>query len=137
MPRQTENVLLGMTLALVLATGLHCSMGTNEDALRGSWRWTQSVGGFAGWTLTPATEGYAQRLELEPGGRFAFVRADSLMATGTFSIETEGEQTVIRYRTDSSWWFLAGGQQLRRPSPDTLVLRDRCTDCYTHTFVRR
>ena len=137
MNRQTETALIGMTIALVLVTGLRCSMGTNENSLRGTWQWTQSVGGFAGWTLTPTTEGYAQRLELGPGHRFAFFRADSLMADGTFSIATEGERTLIRYNTDSSWWLFAGGQQLRRPAPDTLILHDRCADCYTHTFVRR
>lgn len=137
MNRQMETALIVAMLAVILASGLHCSMGTNDNRLQGTWQWTQSVGGLAGWTLTPATEGYTQRLELGPGNRFAFFRADSLMADGTYTLATEGDRPVLHYQTASSWWLFANGQQIRRQAPDTLILRDRCADCYTHTFVRR
>ena len=135
MTRSLRALIIAGLVAASMA-GLHCAMGPTENGLRGTWHWQRSVGGFAGWTLTPASEGYTQRLRLGPGADFAFYRADTLAARGTFSIVQEGERALIRYQTESDWWLLSFGHTIARRTPDTLVLRDRCTDCYTHTFTR-
>lgn len=141
MASRIRSALSALVVSGLLAGGIlglmQCSLHSGEAALSGSWRWVQSVGGFAGWTLTPATEGHTQRLELGSASEFAFFRNDSLVAQGTFSIESEEDAQIIRYETDSSWWFLADGQRISRRGRDTLILRDRCADCYTHTFVRK
>ncbi len=136
MPKWIRTALTIGLVAGVCTTALRCALDPNEDGLRGTWHWQRSVGGFAGWTLTPDSEGYTQRLRLGPGAQFAFYRADTLAARGTFSIVQEDDAARIRYQTDSEWWLLAFGHTIARRTPDTLVLRDRCADCYTHTFIR-
>lgn len=133
----TSALITGCLLAGLMLGWARCSLSNESSALAGSWHWTRSVGGFAGWTLTPDTEDHTQRLELGPASEFAFFRDDSLVAQGSYALESDGDARVIRYETDSSWWFLAVGQRIEHRGPDTLVLRDRCADCYTHTFVRQ
>lgn len=134
MKRPLQLTLALLVLAAVLLNG--CSLNAERDPMHGTWQWDRSVGGLAGWTLTPASEGYTQRLQLGPGHHFAFFRNDSLAAQGTFSVRSDGNAPVIRYETPSTWWFFAAGQYVDRNGPDTLFLHDRCADCFTHTFVR-
>ena len=115
------------------------------EKLFGSWNWVQSSGGFAGQTITPATDGYSQTVEFKKNGIYIRYkngkRTDKMQFTLTegSSIYTIGLAYLIKYKntgpidknnTHTIQSVTFGGQ-------DTLFLRDECYDCYTSIYVKR
>ena len=106
----------------------------SDAAPQGTWVWKSSTGGFAGRTMTPASEGYTQRLVLDDDGDFAFYRGQARLSSGRYAVEQEGTSILLRYAPPAGPLYEA--QRVERPDADRLVLHDTCMDCFTHTFVR-
>ena len=108
--------------------------GVPDAAPQGTWIWESSTGGIAGRTMTPASEGYTQRLVLDDDGDFAFYRGQARLSSGRYAVEQEGTALVLRYVPPAG--PLYASQRVEQPDADRLILRDTCIDCFTHTFVR-
>ena len=131
-----------LILAVAFAMGIFgCHNGddspenaSTESLIIGQWEWLQSTGGIAGWTLTPATEGYNQQIEFETNGNFSRYVADTLNENTLYTI-TDGETIyssapgkVIQYKEKSIT------QAILSVRNDTLVLGDNCHDCFIHSY---
>jgi len=100
----------------------------------GSWRWIKSVGGIAGWELTPPP---AVRIEYSPDSVFSYYQNDTLVARTTYTIIRDHMRMslvsadIIHYgdslRFVPQAFFVAN---------DTLHLFDQCVDCYNSKYVR-
>jgi hypothetical protein len=104
--------------------------------LVGSWTWLSSTGGIGGITRTPETAGYTERIVFRADGRFEEYRNDTLRAVAGYSVAREstmfhpGTGEVIHY-TDGRI-----AQELTRAGSDSLLLADRCIDCFFHVYRR-
>ncbi|MEZ5059577.1 MAG: hypothetical protein R2879_21295 [Saprospiraceae bacterium] len=104
------------------------------QTLQGNWEWQESNGGFAGWQLTPASEGYTQSLEIDTD-TYKMYRNDSLLFESTYTIKQVQDpiigpsKDVIELDTQSDM-----GYQI---SNDSLFLFDQCFDCYFHLYTRK
>jgi hypothetical protein len=135
--RWTRTVAATAAAVAVLAG---CAPGLGKIQPTQAWRWAYSEGGIAGRRLTPQSENL--------GVVYSFV-SDSLLFvskvpggtdTTHYSI-TKGGGTdgrdLIRYRHPVNVMAPYDSvQYLKRVGRDTLILSDRCADCYSHTFVR-
>jgi hypothetical protein len=106
-------------------------------ALYGSWNWVKSQGGIGGVTITPASAGYTRKVVYNPNLTYEWYNNDSLEVMSGFSIYyvTEAPMDtfpVIHY--DSLPEFQ--DKMIYSLTNDTLVLNDRCIDCFIHTFIK-
>lgn len=103
----------------------------------GNWNWVESVGGFAGRTMTPKSEGFTLRLVFKFDNRSEFYRNDTLSASTKFTISRQviGSDSVkvISYENNP---YMYKSQYITVVHNDTLILQDLCMDCYRHTFTR-
>jgi hypothetical protein len=127
-----------LAVAAVLLAG--CGPGMGKIQPTQAWRWVYSTGGIGGRRLTPQTENM--------GVIYAFV-SDSLLFvtkspggvdTTRYTIVKGGGtagRDLIRFRHPVNVMAPYDSlQYLRKVGKDTLILTDRCADCYEHTFVR-
>ena len=130
-------------LLLVGALLIGCSKITappepQPQGIYGNWRWTQSVGGFAGTTITPATAGYTMRIVLRTDNFSEFYKNDTLQTITRFiirrkkSLFSPDSVDVIHYEDTTR--FIS--QIISVVNSDTLALVDLCFDCYGHIYVR-
>src|SRR5687767_14440924 len=127
-------------LALVALAGCATSpTGVQTDRLEGRWEWRSASGGIAGWTITPATEGYTMELRFANGEARLYRDGTLRGATGfRLAIGREGGsfagQEVVRFEDP----LLGFGEEmgLALPDPDRLVLADGCCDGYAYEFAR-
>ncbi len=128
------TILLTFLLSLI-----SCSMlgnDSNKSTIVGEWEWLKSTGGFAGHTITPDSTGYSeQQLHFGPDSEFLFFRADTMVTSGQYSLSKESEKIMIKYSTGDGPHL--PDQWVEFNNNDTLVLRDRCADCYTSTYKRK
>lgn len=111
------------------------SSDTGAEQLIGSWRWLNSTGGFAGWTISPDSTGYSERLvRFRPDNSFSAYRADTLFQSGRYSLEQTDGETIVSYETSDDEWLPR--QRVEFKGKDTLVLVDLCDDCYRSTYHR-
>lgn len=129
-------------VALAAASLGGCSGGTDpsDDAFRveGSWRWVSSVGGIAGETRTPASEGFEQRLELREDGTLRLHRDGELAVETTWEAPGGpgiGIPAIIEFGIPHPFGFASATPSLADGGA-TLVLRDPCCDGFERTFVR-
>lgn len=129
---------------LIAAGAVGCASGpaaVELEWLEGLWEWQSSSGGIAGWTLTPASEGYTMDLRLLASGEAELYRNGGLQATAHFStgIGHEGGSFPGRDVVRFSKPLLGGWEEmaLDMPDADHLVLTDGCCDGYSYSFVRR
>lgn len=97
-----------------------------------------------GQTLSPKTEGYTLTATFGANGRFVLRRDLEPWVSGTYTLETGGDQATIRYELDAqpesrtviSWTGL--GQPPRhtftQDSAGAMVLDEGCCDRYRHSF---
>lgn len=134
-----------IVVALCGFTIAACSMYGDDDALYqliGKWQWVRSAGGFAGRVITPDSVGHGSYTVFRIDRTFSVFVADTLVKTGQFHLKNEDGKTTISYSDityfpprNHNYPFLLE-QWVRFRGKDTLILRDRCADCYTTTFVR-
>jgi hypothetical protein len=104
----------------------------------GSWNWVKSIGGFAGGTRTPASEGYNIKIVLKTDSTFELYDNDTLNATTKYYIRREKPYSnsdsiyIIHYR-DSIRFHQ---QFISLIGYDTLNLVDQCMDCYNSFYSR-
>lgn len=103
--------------------------------INGEWIWVESTGGLAGHTITPATEGFSQRIVIDDFVYKGYVN-DSLTIETQYELElveaTEagGEETVfIRFESGSRQRVLILDTELRLEDVDF-------TDGYSHYYRR-
>jgi hypothetical protein len=108
------------------------------QALYGSWNWVKSEGGIARVTITPASAGYTRKVVYNPNLTYEWYKNDSLEAMSVFSVYYVTEAPldtfpVIHYDSLPEYQ----DKMIYSLTNDTLVLSDRCIDCFTHTYIRR
>lgn len=123
-------------LILLLSTLLACQKDQScrpATGINGLWIWVNSIGGFAGGELTPATAGYTQSLAIDDFTYRAFVN-DSLVFESQYELEI---------RPDSAWGtnryivLEKGGEMAVKISAAQLELYELCADCFDHTYKRQ
>jgi hypothetical protein len=105
-----------------------------------SWRWAYSTGGIAGRRLTPESE-HLQVVYMFGGDSLLLVARTPGGTDSTHYHITQGGGTagrdLIHYKRGINVLPPFDTlQYLRKVGRDTLILSDRCADCYEHTFVR-
>lgn len=107
------------------------------EQLFDEWEWVSSSGGITGDVTTAATAGYTQRIEFKSNGAYKIYKNDKLQNKTFFSL-TEGtsmlsnkKEFIIHYKDHQF------PQTVSFRGPDTLSLRDECSDCYGHVYRRR
>jgi hypothetical protein len=117
---------------LVLAA---CSKDDSIEppGLTGTWIWHQSIGGFGGWTLTPTTEGYTQKIIMDDIYYSAY-RNDSLLFTQKYATHqgsTPGleDSTFLEVEGHFNVVYTIDGEKL--------ILSEQCADCFQHTYQRQ
>ncbi|WP_143149562.1 hypothetical protein [Rhodothermus profundi] len=127
----------GMLLAgvlLVAGCNLVGPTDTPLPALIGSWEWEVSVGGIAGIRLTPEDAGYTVQLTFHANRTFIWHRSDQPPLTGYYQLFQRNKAWYIRYRPSDGRFMPE--QRITFIASDTLLLNDRCADCFSHRFHR-
>lgn len=122
-------------LAAMLLAGACSLLDGDQDrhGITGQWQWLYSTGGIGGWTISPDSAGYGpRRLVFGSGYTFASYHADTLRARGAYVWSRHDE---ISYHTADDYYQIP--QRVRFIGRDTLVLLDRCADCFRHVYRRR
>ena len=103
------------------------------DDLFGVWEWARSVGGFAGVTLTPGSEGYTLQLRITRPDRIQLDRDGAEEVVTTFELIRSGGTDRLRYGEP----ILGQSEHELRLQDGELVLIDPCCDGFTHTWLPR
>ncbi len=132
---------IGLTLALV-ACGRD-SPAEPGDALAGAYDWELSVGGIAGLTRTPASEGYTVRIEFDGNGRVVARRNNAVVASASYTIRelpTAGPLPVYELRYTPPLQAFTFGvldeHTVRTVANGVFHFVDPCCDRWTHRFRR-
>jgi hypothetical protein len=140
MTTQTRSTVAALAFALLTTACSSAPTALVPDRLEGRWSWTSASGGFAGHTITPASEGYTMEVRFRGDGSAELYRDGALTKATDFEIGIGREggsfpgREVIRFEEP-----LFGGWEemsLELPGPDRLVLGDGCCDGYTYDFER-
>jgi len=153
--KQITKFVAVILLALLVTA---CSKPEKQE-LSGTWRWKSTMGGFAGDTFTPESEGFEAEFVFK-GGTFTFYKDGKKVTSGAYSINYDID--VSRYQ-DSRFRFKISDAQVKKISDATygkitlvsnpsglvanfgyseaqeevLSLRDGRSDGYTCTFVKK
>ena len=111
MKRATKFV--AVILLTLLATA--CSKPEKQE-LAGSWRWTSTMGGFAGDTFTPESEGFEAEFVFK-GSTFTFYKDGKKVTSGAYSI-IDYDIDISHYY-NSCFRFKISGTQLEKISKAT------------------
>jgi hypothetical protein len=112
------------------------TLASSAQRLAGSWTWVHTYGGIIGHVITPASAGYTERLRFTEDmwwfGTVESYRDDTLIVRRRYQLRLRdfghGERLVIQYE--------GHGDQFVKFAGDTLMLLDRCDDCYQYTYIR-
>ena len=125
-----------LLLALFAASCSLFNSHSIHSRIVGKWEWLRSVGGFAGWTITPDSEGSSKYyITFRSDRRYTMVRADTVVRSGTYSIKNNGGKAMITYGSVKNSPFNTN-QYIDFRTDDTLILTDDCADCYISTYKR-
>jgi len=138
--KYSKILISAAVLISIVVSGFNCGKDSSptpsgEDTYLGTWKWEKSVGGFAGGTITPQTEGYSQTLILAGSRVYQAYRDDLLLRSGSYDVSWGWREWlhdscyVISYENNPE-------EQIIRWHADTLELVDMCYDCYWHLYTR-
>jgi hypothetical protein len=117
-----------------------CAPGISRPVVAKTYRWAYSTGGIAGRRVTPDSQHLSVIYSFVNDSVLFIVKNPGGVDTTHYHITPGGGtagRDLIHYKhpvgilppTDTLQYF-------RRMGRDTIVLSDRCADCYEHTLVR-
>jgi len=92
-----------MMLLVVMATA--CK--SEKQELSGTWRWSQTSGGFAGVQYSPETEGFDAEITFK-NGRFTFYKDGHKVTSGAYQVTFDVDGTILHEEADGDYthvWF--------------------------------
>lgn len=100
--------------------------------ITGHWEWVSTTGGFAGRTSTPATSHKTQGMQITPDSLFYYQSGELERAAAYRLIQAESNLS----HTDG--WMIEGSDRkvFVERKDSTLILKEDCWDCFTHTYHR-
>jgi len=111
----------------------------SDSTYIGTWNWVRSIGGYAGRTETPESNGYTMRIELTSDSVYREYRSDIVTISRRFSIRRETRPDspdsfdVISFPGVS----VEPPMHIRLTGRDTLNLVDQYMDGYSRFYSRR
>ena len=111
-----RNVGMVAVILLVLSLIVTACSKPEKQELAGSWRWTSTMGGFAGDTFTPESEGFEAEFVFK-GGTFTFYKDGKKVTSGAYSI-IDYDIDITHYY-NSCFRFKISGTQLEKISKAT------------------
>jgi hypothetical protein len=130
-------VRLTSVLAAVLLLAVAAPLLAEDGPLMGTWEWEVSVGGFAGETRTPLTEGFTWQLEFTAEGILHSYRDEVLQNTGTYTYVGDaagGSLTTVGGNIGIEPLLVTLGEDFQGPYLD---LVEPCIDCFGSRFRER
>lgn len=98
----------------------------------GNWEWVSTSGGFAGKTSTPTTTNTTQQLQITADSLFSY-RSGELLSVESYRL-IQAESSLTKQQ---GWMMERSDRRVFIERKDsTLVLREDCWDCFTHTYHR-
>lgn len=117
----------------------NCSINRSYQSLSsilGTWTWVKSVGGIAGHTITPESPGYSKRTLIIDENYVTLFQDNEMLFRSTYEIRrTEDVRISLFYHDGNN--SIVQDVKLKIGPQDTLILTDKCVDCYTHVYVRK
>lgn len=99
----------------------------------GEWTWVKSVGGFAGHTITPESEGYTKQLVIDDHFYTEYIN-DSIIHTTQYDLRFDPDSL---FGTPYLIWFDTGGIFAYNLEGDQFEIIVPCADCYNHYYSRK
>jgi hypothetical protein len=134
-PRTCMGFLLLVIPAVLLLTAA-TSLAQCPDFLLGTWEWEYSVGGIAGWTLTPESVGYTIQLEFLDSGTMLYYEDQVLQQVYSYEIACSSPVSGMVTYSPSSWPTAFAYTEVL-PDGLRLHLDDQCIDCYNSRYIQR
>ncbi len=132
----TRRGILLLTIPAVLLLTAATSPAQCPDFLLGTWEWEYSVGGIAGWTLTPESVGYTVQLEFLALGTMLYYEDQVLQQIYSYEIACSSPVTgLVTYISPSRPAAFAYTEVL--PDGLRLHLDDQCIDCFNSRYIQR
>lgn len=125
-----------LTTIIISVIFTSCSIlgSDTKSELVGKWEWEHSTGGIAGHTISPDSANYSSLQITFTGYQFSYIQADTLAAKGSYSLAEKEDRLLLEYQPDRGDHMTNQWVEFR--TRDTLILNDRCFDCYKHVFTR-
>ncbi len=138
-PTLLARLVLPFALMILAAPASAQCVGDPPDVV-GSWEWTMSVGGIAGDTRTPATEGYTWQLEFRDDGTMTSYLNEEFEYVHPWSVECRECSLPDGWR-----WCFSAGEPFAFATAVMVRLSPRELECgpvdvidgYGHAFVPR
>ena len=103
---------------------------TDYDKIQDEWLWVKSQGGFAGWTITPESEGYSKSLVIDNTSYIEY-KNDSIITNLQYIFTIDSVYGTYGYID-----FEAGGHLGVEVEDNTLELIEPSADGYVHFYKR-
>lgn len=135
-PPWTRRGLLLFAISATLLLTAAPSLAQCPDFLIDTWEWEYSVGGIAGWTLTPESVGYTVQLEFLASGTVLYFEDQVLQQVYSYEIACSSPVSgMVTYSPPS--WPAAFAYTEVLPDGLRLHLDDQCIDCYNSRYIQR
>lgn len=143
--KKIQRRTLGVIAAVFALSGLGCSTGTepNPDPgpaladIVGTWRWVMAVGGVAGQTRTPESDGVVRTIAIDPPNRIRLFENGELSVDTTFELlpaQDLGDEFIRAKLVYASPILGVGEQGVGFSIEGGLILTDPCCDLWTWEF---
>lgn len=112
----------------------------NKNKIYGEWQWRQSSGGFVGEVIYADSVDYKLSYSFTLNRNYEYHMNDSLQSYGIFNIF---KNSSIYYPPPNKQLHLSNyigfseSFSFTLIGDDTLMLREECTDCYEHLYIRK
>ncbi|HKJ33441.1 MAG TPA: hypothetical protein VKA34_16515 [Balneolales bacterium] len=129
-------LLLLLALSACNLEGTHTKK-TQSTGIIGQWQWVETTGGFAGITDKPDVLGYPMVImNFSSSNRYSVVRNDTLVRTGTFTLSKQNNKEILKMTPSDTSFSYNPTEEVTYKGNDTLILMDRCYDCFITTYIR-
>ena len=103
---------------------------TDHDKIQDEWLWVKSQGSFAGWTITPESEGYSRSLFID-NTTYIEYQNDSIITQLQYIFKIDSVYGTYGYMD-----FEPGGHLGVEVIDNTLELIEPSADGYVHFYKR-